>query len=205
MTQHFFRPSGASEDDQQPGSPTAGVEDAATREHEGYASRLSLLAVNPRTTFVHIFIVTLELALLAVQYVRMEALAFDVLPDIADVNLGFMYGSHLMGVLWVMIVILVSYTTWECTIRLHALGQDASGALRLAWIAFWLFNLAAMVFEFVLFRMLVDDFDSLGIAGAAELFGALMVAAHQAASFWIMKNVVREIFLPSNEKDHSND
>ena len=67
-------------------------------------------------------------------------------------------------------------------------------ALPLTVRAGW-FLIAAMIFEFVLFRMLVDDFDSLGIAGAPELFGALMVAAHQAASFWIMKNVVRQLFL----------
>ncbi|MCE8519265.1 hypothetical protein KBY31_21300 [Ruegeria pomeroyi] len=201
MTQHFFRPSGAPEDDPKSGSSITGSEGGTFRENEGYGRRLRRLAANPRTTFVHIFIVVLEVALLAVQYVRMEALAFDVLPEIADVDLGFMYGSHLMGMLWVMIVIFVSYTTWECTIRLHERGKEASGALRASWIAFWLFNLAAMVFEFVLFRMLVDDFDSLGIAGAPELFGALMVAAHQAASFWIMKNVVRQLFLADDEKD----
>lgn len=202
MTQHYFRPSGAPADDRPSGSPPAGVEGSSHVETEGYADRLRRLAANPRTTFVHIFIVALEIALLSVQYVRMEALAFDVLPDIADVNLGFMYGSHLMGLLWVMIVIFVSYITWECTIRLHEKGREASGALRAAWIAFWVFNIAAMIFEFVLFRMLVDDFDSLGIAGAPELFGALMVAAHQAASFWIMKNVVRQLFLTVDEKDN---
>ncbi len=202
MTQHFIRQSTTPKSDPSSGSPLADTATgAATQEYAGYAGRLRRLTSNSRTTFVHLFIVALEISLLAVQYVRMEALAFDVLPEIADVDLGFMYGSHLMGVLWVMIVIFVSYTTWECTIRLHDLGRNATGALRVAWFAFWVFNLAAMIFEFVLFRMLVDDFDSLGIAGAPELFGALMVAAHQAASFWIMKNVVRQLFLTTEEKD----
>jgi hypothetical protein len=140
------------------------------------------------------------MALLLVQYFRMEALAFDVLPDLADIDLGFMFGSHLMGVLWTMIVIFVSYTTWECTIRLHDRGRDASGALKLATLGFWAVNVVAMVFEFVLFRLLVDDFNTLGIAGAPELFGLLMVVAHQAASFWIMKHVVRQLFFPADER-----
>lgn len=201
MTQHFFRPSGKLEAESPPDSSASSSAASETDVDTGSASSWRRIASNPRTTFVHLFIVTLEVVLLAVQGMRMEALAFDFLPEIADVDLGFMYGSHLMGALWVMIVIFVSYVTWECSIRLHDQGREASGALRAAWIAFWLFNLAAMVFEFILFRMLVDDFGSLGFAGAPELFGLLMVAAHQASSFWIMKNVVGQLFLTDNEKD----
>lgn len=147
-----------------------------------------------RTSFVHLFIIALEIGLLFVQYSRMEALAFDLLPDLADIHLGFFYGSHLMGVLWVMIVILVSWVSWEATIRLHDCGSEASGALRATVIGFWIMNAAVMVFEFILFRMLVHDFSSLGMAGAAELFGLIMVAVHQACSFWIMKHVVKHVF-----------
>ena len=152
-----------------------------------------------RMTFVHLFIIALEVGLLFVQYNRMEALAFDLLPDLADIDLGFFYGSHLMGVLWVMIVILVSWISWEATICLHERGAAASGALRATVVGFWLMNAAVMVFEFLLFRMLVHDFSSLGVAGAAELFGLIMVAVHQACSFWIMKHVVKHVFFRSRD------
>lgn len=160
---------------------------------------------DPGTTFVHLFIIALEIGLLAVQYFRMEALTFDLLPDIADLDFGFFYGTHLMGGLWLMLVVFVSYICWESTIRLHQRGKSASGALRATVISFWLLNAATMVFEFVLFRMLVDDFSSLGIAGAAELFGLIMVAAHQACSFWIVKNVVRDFFHTERTAQASSD
>lgn len=148
-----------------------------------------------RATFSHIFLVSVELALLSVQFFRMEALAFDVLPELADLDFGFMYGSHLMGIIWLLVVVLLSYVGWELAIRLYSQGSAASGALKLTTIGIWIINFAAMAFEFVLFRMLVDDFNGIGFAGVAELFGLLMVAAHQIASFWIMKNVVRSLYL----------
>ena len=124
----------------------------------------------------------------------MEAVAFDLMPAIADVQVGGIYGSTLLAVIWVMVIILVSYATWESTIRVHERGDQASRALIIACGAFWLFNLGAMVFEFILFRMIVDELIDLGFPIAPELFGTLMVAAHQAASFWIMKNVVGQFF-----------
>ncbi len=155
--------------------------------------------INPRATLGHIFMITVETALLLVQFFRMETLAFDVLPELADIDLGFMYGSHLMGLIWLLVVVLVSYTSWECAIRLHGQEAKSSVTLKLATICLWMINAGAMVFEFVLFRMLVDDFGSQGFAGAAELFGLLMVATHQIASFWIMKNVVRKLFLDDED------
>jgi hypothetical protein len=102
MTQYFFRPSNGLDSETPPGTSNPEADASATRRDTDSVSKWRRLTLSPRTTFVHLFIVTLEAALLAVQYVRMEALAFDVLPDIADIDLGFMYGSHLMGLLWVM-------------------------------------------------------------------------------------------------------
>lgn len=157
--------------------------------------------IDPRAALIHGFIILLEIGLLAVQGFRAEEAAFDMLPGLADIDLGIMYGSHLLGVLWVMIVIFVSYTAWDGAIRLHTRGADASGALKLGTAFVWLVNLAAMVFEFVLFRMLVDDFNAVGVTGAAELFGVLMVAAHQVACFWIMRNVIRQFFFLDDPKE----
>lgn len=150
-----------------------------------------------RGWLAHVFMIAKELALLSVQFFRMEALAFDLLPDLADLDLGFMYGSHLMGAIWLMVVVLLSYAAWECAIRLQERGEASSAALRIGTLLIWIFNLGAMVFEFVLFRMLVDDLGNqgLGFTGAAELFGLLMVFTHQMASFWITRNVIREMFL----------
>ena len=156
-----------------------------------------------RATFGHIFLFSIEIALLAVQFFRMEALAFDLLPELADLDFGFMYGSHLMGVIWLLVVVLLSYVGWELAIRLYEQGKAASGALKLTTLGVWAANFAAMAFEFTLFRMLVDDFNDIGLAGVAELFGLLMVAAHQIASFWIMKNVVRSLYL-NTETEQTN-
>lgn len=193
-----------------PQKDTAMPKDAATmRPATGTDTDRETSRHGTRTTFVHLFIVALEFGLLFVQYNRMEALAFDLLPDLADIDLGLFYGSHLMGVLWVMLVIFVSYISWEATIRLHEQDSKASGAasgaLRATVIGFWLMNAATMVFEFVLFRMLVHDFSSLGIAGAAELFGLIMVAAHQACAFWIMKHIVKHVFFRSRHTAEADD
>lgn len=146
--------------------------------------------ITVRPVLVHTFIILVELTLLTIQYFRMEVLAFDVLPDLADLNLGFMYGSHLLGLTWLLVVILISYVTWELVIRVHSHGYDVSRETWVFLIAMCIMNGMAMIFEFILFRMLVKDFANIGVAGAAELFGLLMVAVHQLASFWIMKNVV---------------
>ena len=192
MNQHFVRPPGGMEPISTNYSPDPPPDSASV----------------VRAIFVHCFILLLEAGLLTIQYVRMEAVAFDLLPEIADAHLGGVYGSQLMGALWMMVVIFISYIFWEIVIRLQERGGESSWALRVACIAFAVFNAAAMVFEFTLFRMLVDDLSTLGFNGEAELFGALMVGVHQAASLWIVRNIVRQIFVddepefvPEDEKD----
>ncbi len=100
-----------------------------------------------------------------------------------------------MGIIWLFVVIFVSYATWELIIRVH----DAESPSKVLWasvVFVFLVNIGAMIFEFVLFRMLVEDFNN-QFSNAAELFGILMVITHQMASFWIMKNVIRELFIQS--------
>lgn len=154
-----------------------------------------------RTTFVHLFIIALEVGLLWVQFSRMEVAAFDLSPNLADRDFGFFYGSHVFGALWLMMVVLVSYASWEYTIRLHQQGKSASGALRASVIFWWLANGAAMFVEFNLFHQLMGDASSLGMSGSAQLLSTLMVAIHQACSFWIMKNVIRQLFFPELDTD----
>ncbi len=123
----------------------------------------------------------------------MEVLAFDVLPDLADIDLGLIYGSHLMGITWLLIVILISYATWGLIIRVHE-DKKPSHVLWVVVVFICLVNLGAMIFEFALFRMLVEDFNN-QLANAAELFGILMVITHQIASYWIMRNIIRVLIL----------
>ena len=129
---------------------------------------------------------------------RMEILAFEVLPDLADQDFYIMHGSHLMGIIWLLVVILVSYASWETIIKLIE-TEKRKLTLYVVTGAFFLVNCVAMVFEFVLFRLLVEDFNN-QFSNAAELFGLLMVFAHQMASFWIMKNVVRAMYMTETKR-----
>lgn len=168
---------------------------------EGYDWRLRRLAANPAMAFAHIFVVTLEALLLGVQYVRMEALAFDFMPEVADFDLGFMYGSHGLGIIWVMGIVLVSYLTWFHTLHLPEQGQAASTTQKAATLVLWAGNVLMMYFEYVLFRMLVEDLDIAGGPLAAKLFGVLMVFTHQVACHWIVSGFFRRRETTLNEKD----
>jgi hypothetical protein len=200
MTQHFFRPSGSAEGEQ--GASADGeLRHGSAPGSTDTQPPVRRFFTNPAMACAHIFVVTLEGLLLGVQYVRMEALAFDFMPEVADIELGIMYGSHALGIIWVMGIVLVSYLTWYHTLRLLEIGKAASPTQKAATLVLWAGNVLMMYFEYVLFRMLVEDLDIVGGPLAAKLFGVLMVFTHQVACHWIVSGFFRRRMAAFNGKE----
>lgn len=154
-----------------------------------------------RTLAVHAFLIALELVVFGIQYSRMEIFAFDMFPAIADQQFAGIYGSHAMATAWLMLMILISYGTWEATVRAHALGPAAPVPLRGMVAAFWIANLAAMVLEFAMFRLVIEDRSGGDWFLAAEIFSALLVFGHQVASWWVVTNILPQFLFARSAAD----
>ncbi|MGM0743587.1 MAG: hypothetical protein ACQEVT_18705 [Pseudomonadota bacterium] len=200
MTQHFFRPSGSVEGEQG-ASGDGELSHASAPGSADTQPPVRRFFSNPAMAFAHVFVWTLEFLLLGVQFVRMEELAFDFLPGTADYDLGIMYGSHAVGIVWVMTIVLVSYLTWYNTVLLLDQGREASSTLKAKVLAYWAGNFGVMYFEFICFWLLVEDLDIVGGALAAKLFGILMVFTHQVACHWIVSGLVRRREASLNGKE----
>ena len=141
---------------------------------------------NLRSIVIHIFFVLSEVGLLIIQYQRSEIFAFDVLPDLADASILFLYGSQVFGILWVIVVILFTYIFWEAFLEFQK-DQDKKIFLGITAIL----NLVVIIGEFSFFFLLVEE-DKSGFLG--PLIGFLFVGAHQVLSHWIMKNIIKNFY-----------
>ncbi|MEX0405135.1 hypothetical protein ABGN05_05605 [Aquibium sp. LZ166] len=159
---------------------------------------MSANSFDVRNAFAHLLIITIELLLLFVQYQRAEIFAFDVLPEFADVQFLFLYGSHYVGILWVVLVILFTYVFWELVLKLQEPKILGKGRLILyAAMIVGLFNALVVVGEFIFFSKLIDSGNTSSLDTVlALIIGAIGVGAHQITSLWIMKHVIRNFWLP---------
>lgn len=152
-----------------------------------------------RIVLVHAFLIGMELVVFAIQFMRMEVFAFDVIPEIADLELFGIFGSQIVAGAWVMVMIFVSYGTWEVTVLFAALEREATMRERATLGLFWLANVAAMGVELFLFHEAVDDRVGTGIFGVAEIFAALLVFVHQVASWWVVTNILPHFLFARRE------
>ena len=86
------------------------------------------------SVLAHAFVILIEVFLLGIQFLRMKALAFDVLPDLADARILFIYGDNVLGIVWVLAVIFASYVFWELIIRLNGTTNPSRGTLGISSI-----------------------------------------------------------------------
>tara|TARA_B100000315_G_scaffold241066_1_gene261543 strand:- start:1268 stop:1756 length:489 start_codon:yes stop_codon:yes gene_type:complete len=161
-----------------------------------------------REIFAHTFFIVLELVLLFVQYQRAEVFAFEVLPEFADVEFFFIYGSNLIGVLWLLLVVFFTYIFWEFLLKIiddrkkdEAERNPNINYIKFSFLIILIFNVGVIFGEFMFFtKLIADDLASGTDSILALLVGIIMVGAHQVASFWIMQNVVHVFFFSKERK-----
>lgn len=158
---------------------------------------------NVRELASHALIIGIEIGLLTIQFLRMSAVAFDELPSVSDVQILFLYGNDLVGLVWLLMIIAVTYASAEAMLRVLGNWEGETLAMKGIAAALITLNAAMCVFEFHLFHSAIHDLGAGGAAVPTWLLGFLMLAAHQFAALWIMHNVIGRLFFAPSAGENS--
>lgn len=149
---------------------------------------------NLRDWTSHALIIAIELGLLTIQFLRMSAVAFDELPSVSDVQILFVYGNDLVGLVWLLMIVAVTYACAEAVLRVSGNWERETLTMKGIAAALIALNAAMCVFEFHLFHSAIHDLGARGASVPTWLLGFLMLAAHQFAALWIMHTIIGRLF-----------